>query len=107
MLFKCEYLEAPAKRGSEHITADDIHLAARLFERVYRDRRVLVSIEPVEVEAFTACGLTDPRDPRPDSEMVGRHPMFRDHNCSRCKSGDRACVRGDPGRCEWPHARND
>jgi hypothetical protein len=49
----------------------------------------------------------DPRDPRPDSEMVGRHPMFRGHNCSRCKSGDRACVRGDPGRCEWLHARND
>jgi hypothetical protein len=49
----------------------------------------------------------DPRDPRPDHEMAGRHGLFRDHNCSRCKSGERACVRGDPRRCEWPHARND
>jgi hypothetical protein len=36
-----------------------------------------------------------------------RHTMFRNHNCSRCRSGERACVRGDPGRCDWPHARND
>jgi hypothetical protein len=51
--------------------------------------------------------VADPRDPRPDHEMVGRHAMFRDHNCSRCKSGERPCVSGNPGQCEWPHARND
>jgi hypothetical protein len=39
--------------------------------------------------------------------MVGRDGVFRDHNCARCESGERACVRGDPRRCEFPHARND
>ena len=51
--------------------------------------------------------IADPRDPRPDREMVGRHGMFRDHNCARCRNGERACVRGNPRQCEFPHARND
>lgn len=38
---------------------------------------------------------------------VCRDTKFRDHNCPRCRSGERACVHGDPGRCSWPHARND
>jgi hypothetical protein len=38
---------------------------------------------------------------------VFRDTKFRDHNCSRCRSGERACVKGDPRRCDWPHARND
>jgi hypothetical protein len=50
---------------------------------------------------------TDPRDPRPDHEMVGRAAIFRDHNCSRCRSGERPCVNGNPNQCGWPHARND
>jgi hypothetical protein len=33
--------------------------------------------------------------------------MFRDHRCYRCNSGERACVRGNPRNCEFPHARND
>jgi hypothetical protein len=41
----------------------------------------------------------DPRDPRPDSEMVGRDAIFRDHNCSRCRDGERPCVRGNPRNC--------
>jgi hypothetical protein len=49
----------------------------------------------------------DPRDPRPEAEMAGRDGMFRDHNCYRCKDGERACVRGNPRQCEFPHARND
>lgn len=35
------------------------------------------------------------------------HPMFREHNCWRCKDGERPCVQGGPHRCEYPHARND
>lgn len=50
---------------------------------------------------------SDPRDPRPDSELRGRDSIFRDHNCSRCRDGEKACVKGDPRRCDWPHARND
>jgi hypothetical protein len=42
----------------------------------------------------------DPRDPRPDSEMVGRDAIFRDHNCSRCRDGERPCVRGNPRNCD-------
>ena len=38
---------------------------------------------------------------------VHRDSKFRNHNCSRCRSGERACVNGDPRRCDWPHARND
>jgi hypothetical protein len=28
------------------------------------------------------------------------------HHCSRCRDGEKACVRGGHHRCEWPHARN-
>jgi hypothetical protein len=60
----------------------------------------------------------DSRDPRiewkPDTNpflvpagYVHRDAMFRDHNCSRCRSGERACVQGEPRRCDWLHARND
>lgn len=44
----------------------------------------------------------DPRDPDPSREGI-----FRDHNCSRCQSGAKPCVNGNPNRCEYPHARND
>ena len=45
------------------------------------------------------------RDPRePDPTKTG---IFRDHNCYRCKDGERPCVQGSPNRCEFPHARND
>lgn len=44
----------------------------------------------------------DPRDPHPT-----RQGIFRDHNCWRCDSGAKPCVRGATNRCEYPHARND
>ena len=60
----------------------------------------------------------DGRDPRltwePETNpykapagYVLRPAIMRDHNCPRCRSGERACVQGDPSRCSWPHARND
>ncbi len=44
----------------------------------------------------------DPRDPDPTREGI-----FRSHNCSRCRHGEKPCVRGNPRQCEWLHARND
>lgn len=35
------------------------------------------------------------------------HPMFRDHNCAYCDSGQKPCVYGNPSQCQFPHARND
>jgi hypothetical protein len=35
------------------------------------------------------------------------HPMFRDHNCAYCGSGQKPCKQGNPSQCEYPHARND
>lgn len=32
---------------------------------------------------------------------------FDDHNCWRCRSGQLACVEGNPRRCSFLHARND
>jgi hypothetical protein len=51
----------------------------------------------------------DSREPRDESYLKSRNISlrFRDHNCARCHDGERACVKGDPGRCDWPHARND
>ena len=43
------------------------------------------------------------RDPREEY----RHPMFRDHNCWKCREGEKPCVAGNPSRCEYPHARNE
>ncbi len=51
-------------------------------------------------------GRPDPRDPRPDHEMVGRAPIFRNNNCWKCRSGELPCPRNYRG-CEFPHARND
>ena len=51
----------------------------------------------------------DPREPRDEAYLRSRNiPMiFRNHNCARCHDGERACVRGNPSTCGWPHARND
>lgn len=51
-----------------------------------------------------ASDIQDPRDPR--SGPVA-HPMFVNHNCWKCREGERPCVAGSPSRCEYPHARND
>ena len=44
----------------------------------------------------------DPRDPDPS-----RPGIFRDHNCWKCKDGQKPCASGNPHGCEYPHARND
>ena len=44
----------------------------------------------------------DPRGPDPTREGI-----FRNHNCWKCKSGEKPCVVGNPSHCEFPHARND
>jgi hypothetical protein len=51
----------------------------------------------------------DSRDPRDEVYLRSRNiPLiFRNHNCARCHDGERACVKGDPYRCDNPHARND
>ncbi len=33
--------------------------------------------------------------------------IFLDHSCYRCKDGEKACIRGNPHQCDYPHARND
>ncbi|MDE2097067.1 MAG: hypothetical protein KGL39_07460 [Patescibacteria group bacterium] len=62
---------------------------------------------PEEARAHMERQRHDPRDSRPASEMVGRAEVFRDHNCARCDSGLKPCVRGNPRSCDWLHARND
>lgn len=50
----------------------------------------------------------DPRDARPESEMAGRDPIFRDHNCWKCTDGRKPCPQRQLGHhCEYPLARND
>lgn len=44
----------------------------------------------------------DPRDPNPSKEG-----FFRYHNCWKCREGEKPCVNGTPGRCDYPRARND
>lgn len=44
----------------------------------------------------------DPRDP--DHSRPG---IFAYHNCSKCKSGEKPCVNGNPSQCSWPIARNE
>lgn len=36
-----------------------------------------------------------------------RQPIFRDHNCWKCRDGELRCAERDYGRCSYPHARND
>jgi hypothetical protein len=64
---------------------------------VLRDHRRIV-----QVALGGAAPSLDPRDPDPSREGIFRH-----HNCARCRSGEKPCVRGNPAQCEWPHARND
>ncbi len=35
------------------------------------------------------------------------HPMFRDHNCAYCRSGELPCKQGSYNLCDNPRARND
>ena len=55
---------------------------------------------PVRVAGGRAT--PDPRDP--DHSRSG---IFVYHNCWKCRSGEKACVRGNPNLCEYPVARND
>jgi hypothetical protein len=57
--------------------------------------------EPFRSILNTALAVRE--EPAPD-EPSG---MFRDHSCWKCQDGKKACVRGAPYRCEYPHARND
>jgi hypothetical protein len=43
----------------------------------------------------------------PDDAPAEATGIFRDHSCWKCQDGKKACVRGTPTRCEYPHARND
>ena len=36
-----------------------------------------------------------------------RQPIFRDHNCWKCREGELPCPQGYSHLCEYPHARND
>ncbi len=40
----------------------------------------------------------------PDHSRTG---IFVNHNCPRCLDGKKPCVKGNPNRCGWLHARND
>lgn len=54
------------------------------------------------VEAHGAPKPIDPRDPDHTREGI-----FVYHNCWKCDDGKKPCVKGNPRRCEYPHARND
>lgn len=52
----------------------------------------------------------DPRYSGMEPRSNPRQPIFRDHNCWKCRDGELPCTGrsdGDYGRCEYPHARND
>jgi hypothetical protein len=59
------------------------------------------------ITVMTNGSQSDPRDPRPEIEMIGKHPIFRYHNCARCDSGREPCIQSNPRQCDWLHARND
>ncbi len=63
-------------------------------------------LHPLFQHILQAHGAPSPKpDPRdPDHSRAG---MFVYHNCWKCQSGEKPCVNGNPGRCEFPHARND
>lgn len=46
--------------------------------------------------------ILDPRDPDHSREGI-----FIYHNCWKCQSGAKPCVRSNPNLCENPVARND
>jgi len=51
---------------------------------------------------MTAKPPVDPRDPD-----YSREGVFVDHNCWRCDSGKKPCIKGNPRDCDTLHARND
>jgi hypothetical protein len=62
--------------------------------------------KPNSPETVAELPIVDGRDPRPNPLQ----PIFRDHNCWKCRDGELTCTGrsdGDYGRCEYPHARND
>lgn len=69
-----------------------------LFDREWPPLSEMIDLGAVYQESLKL----DPRDPDPSKEGV-----FRDHNCWKCREGKKPCVRGEPRRCEFLHARND
>lgn len=49
--------------------------------------------------------MIDGRDPRPEGTYT--QPIFRDHNCWKCRDGKKPCAEGNYATCSYPHARND
>lgn len=67
------------------------------------DGRTLETQPPsVDVGPKPTPSTIDPRDPDHTREGI-----FVYHNCWKCDSGAKPCVRGRPSNCEYPHARND
>lgn len=62
----------------------------------------LVTPEDEHLIVGAALVRHDPREDHPT-----RQGIFRSHNCWRCQSGAKPCVRGATNRCEYPRARND
>jgi hypothetical protein len=97
-----EEAEKWARRQGEALQArsgyrDHDRTGQQALDRVWR---------PDEIKAIVEYNKTvDPREPR--RLLPGMHPKFEYHNCARCRDGERACVRGNPATCTWPHARND
>jgi hypothetical protein len=54
--------------------------------------------------------MRDEEERRRERGMGPRHDragMFVYHDCWKCRDGSKPCVSGDPGNCEYPHARDD
>ncbi len=84
-------------RGGEHNISDTLtpselvewmNGAMWVFEQFNKAKRVA---EP-----------TDPREPD-----YSRSGVFINHNCWRCDSGRKPCIKNNPRDCDTLHARND
>lgn len=83
---------------SQFMTATDARSLADALVKAADHADALAT--PVEAARCDEAAMGDRPDPK--------HPMFRNHNCSWCGSGERRpCKVGDPYKCDWPHARND
>ena len=49
--------------------------------------------------------MRDEEERRQERGMGARHDRY--HDCWKCGDGSQPCANGDPGNCEYPHARND
>jgi hypothetical protein len=85
------------------LTGADLNEMDRIAAMARRLAATAKSLKPNYLEAD--CDALDAKAAQQEATMA--NPMWRDHNCWKCREGQKVCPRGGSHRCEYPVAKNN